>query len=80
MDCPSGVDIPRVFAIYNHYKMVASSNPDIGGIVLKNTYRTLADSEQAHNCVACGQCLSHCPQAIEIPKNMKEIAYLVSGQ
>jgi predicted aldo/keto reductase-like oxidoreductase len=68
MDCPSGVDIPRVFSIYNHYR--ATANP----IIFRNTYCTLLETEKAHNCVDCGQCLIHCPQRIRIPEHMKEIA------
>ena len=74
MDCPSGVDIPRVFGIYNHYKTVNTVNPTMAKIVFINTYRTLSESQKAHNCIACGACASHCPQGIDIPKFMKEIA------
>jgi predicted aldo/keto reductase-like oxidoreductase len=74
MDCPSGVDIPRVFGIYNHYKTVSTVNPAMAKIVFINTYRTLSEPQKAHNCVACGACVSHCPQGIDIPKFMKEIA------
>lgn len=71
MDCPSGVDIPRVFSIYNHYKVNQSE------MAFKNNYRSLKESEQAHNCIACGECLEHCPQGIAIPERMAEVAKLV---
>jgi predicted aldo/keto reductase-like oxidoreductase len=74
MDCPSGVDIPRVFSIFNNYRTLLSGSPGIAEIVFENTYRSLAKSEQAGNCVACGVCLEHCPQRIDIPKHMREIA------
>jgi predicted aldo/keto reductase-like oxidoreductase len=75
MDCPVGVDIPRVFAIYNHYRTVRLSNETIAGIVFENTYtRVLSESQKAHNCVSCEKCVEHCPQGIEIPKFMKDIA------
>ncbi len=67
MDCPSGVDIPRVFAIYNHARAVGRP------FVFQANYRSLAASEQAHNCVACGVCMGHCPQGIRIPERMREI-------
>jgi len=74
MDCPSGVDIPRVFAIYNHFKTIHASNPTVGEIVFRNNYRTLSDGQKAQNCVACGACKGHCPQVIDIPEFMKEIS------
>jgi predicted aldo/keto reductase-like oxidoreductase len=66
------VDIPRVFAIYNHYKALADAR--MAPIVFRNTYITLLESEKAHNCAECGQCESHCPQGIKIPAHMKDIA------
>lgn len=70
MDCPAGVDIPRVFSIHNHYK---ANGLDIAFI---NNYRTLSDYQQAHNCIGCGECLEHCPQGIGIPERMAEVAQL----
>jgi predicted aldo/keto reductase-like oxidoreductase len=72
MPCPSGVDIPRVFSIYNHYK--AMQGTPMAPIVFLNTYTTLIEKEKAHNCAECGQCESHCPQGIKVTGFMKEIA------
>lgn len=80
MDCPTGVDIPRVFSLYNHYRKVRSSNPGLAEIVLSNTYyRALNKRERAESCIACGKCVPLCPQGIDIPKAMKEIADLKNG-
>lgn len=68
MDCPAGVDIPRVFSIYNHYKVHKLDRAFI------NHYRSLNDSEQAQACVSCAECLPRCPQRIPIPAYMPEIA------
>lgn len=68
MDCPAGVDIPGVFSIYNHYR-------SRGKLVdFKNSYRSLFESQQAHNCIGCRRCTYHCPQKIDIPGYMHEIA------
>ncbi|MCJ7836916.1 aldo/keto reductase [Cuneatibacter sp. NSJ-177] len=67
MECPSGVDIPRVFAIYNAYKI---SNHGFG---LTNSYQLLGKDHQAQNCVECGQCMDHCPQKLSIPDLLKEV-------
>lgn len=72
MDCPSGVDIPRVFAIYNHYCV----NKRI--IQFRNNYQTLRTGEQAHNCVACAICMEHCPQKIDIPGQLALVAEFVA--
>jgi predicted aldo/keto reductase-like oxidoreductase len=69
MDCPFGVDIPRVFAFYNQYKLTHNSfsyqlNLDI-----------LGKQAQAAQCSACGQCLDRCPQHIDIPTQMGVVAH-----
>jgi predicted aldo/keto reductase-like oxidoreductase len=75
MDCPVGVDIPRVFSAYNHYRTVRLSNETSADIVFRNTYtRVLSEPQKAHNCVSCEKCVEHCPQGIDIPKFMKDIA------
>lgn len=67
MDCPSGVDIPAVFKIYNEFSVSGRE-----GEFLK-AYQALEEKQQASSCVACGRCAQHCPQHISIPEKMKEI-------
>jgi len=67
MECPSGVDIPAVFKLYNEYSVTHRSQEFIEG------YRALGKEKQAASCAACGKCAAHCPQHIEIPDRMKEI-------
>ena len=67
MDCPAGVDIPRVFSAYNTYRTTDSK------LRFFVDYRSLRESEQAHNCIECGQCQEHCPQSIDIPGTMRMI-------
>lgn len=69
MPCPFGVDIPKVFAIYNHHK--ARENPQPWMIDLEN--RVLGENHLAHNCTNCKMCLPKCPQKIEIPSWMNKI-------
>jgi predicted aldo/keto reductase-like oxidoreductase len=77
MDCPTGVDIPRVLAIYNSYlarKDQAAANADM---LFGMEYRILGEKHQAALCVKCDKCVSLCPQRIDIPGLMGEVASLV---
>ena len=70
MDCPAGVSIPEAFAAYNRYATSKSRS------MFEELYHALDAGQRADNCVACGTCLSKCPQHIDIPKHMKEIEAL----
>jgi uncharacterized protein len=67
MPCPNGVNIPGVFGIYNDAIMY----DDFPRAKLFYQMRLTKD-EQAHNCVACGECLEKCPQSIEIVEWLKK--------
>jgi len=67
MECPAGVDIPRVFNIYNHY--CANKNR----IDFANFYISLHNDQRAHRCISCGHCVKQCPQEINVPEKMNEI-------
>ncbi|MBR6708099.1 MAG: aldo/keto reductase [Clostridia bacterium] len=70
MDCPAGVDIPAMFAMFNEYAMNKRR-----GKYAKDL--TAADpATRPHNCVACGECAIHCPQHIDIPAKMAELTRL----
>lgn len=73
MDCPAGVDIPEVFKIYNDFA-VSKFKP-----VFKSDYNSLNDSAKSHNCISCGACVTQCPQGINIPEKMSEIADLIES-
>ena len=81
MPCPYGLDIPTIFAHYN--KMV--NNGSIVTDKMDPTYvkarrdflvglsRKVPETRQAGRCVNCNECLSHCPQSINIPQEMARI-------
>ena len=73
MDCPFGVDIPAVFRLYNQYAI----SGDAAGF--KAEYERLGAEHQAAACKSCGACTRVCPQHIESPKRMKEIAELYAS-
>ncbi len=71
MDCPSGVDIPLLFSLYNQYMLTEDKETFVKG------YSEAGDSKQAQHCIACRACTHHCPQGIDIPAKIagvKELA------
>ncbi len=68
MPCPKNVDIPGVFAAYNRRASDGYANS------LREYYMCTAlrkDYTGPANCVQCGKCEMHCPQHIEIRKELK---------
>lgn len=65
-DCPKHVKISSIFSAYNKIKTGELSMEE--GRVLYNKIDYKADV-----CIKCGKCANHCPQAIEIPKKIKEL-------
>lgn len=66
--CPQGVNIPRIFNIYNDtYRF-----DDIDRLV--NRYKAvIKDKQDASYCVDCGACESVCPQGIGVIEILKTI-------
>ncbi len=66
--CPAGVEIPKVFAAYNQYKI----NGD--DAAFRKALAALPEDGGPDACVDCGACLKKCPQKINIPTRLKQIA------
>jgi predicted aldo/keto reductase-like oxidoreductase len=67
LPCPSGVNIPRVFEIYNELMMYGDENR------AQMVYSSFMNAEErADLCIECGECLDKCPQMIEIPEWLKK--------
>ena len=68
--CPAGVDIPGSFAAYNR----CYTESRFWGLVEYAMNTALRkESSAASKCVGCGKCERHCPQAIEIRKELKNV-------
>ena len=68
MPCPKGVDIPVTFRCYN--EMYSETKSGARKEYLQCTaFRK--EQSSASNCIGCGKCESHCPQQIEIRKELK---------
>ena len=64
-DCPKGVKISSIFAAYNKYK-----NGEATGDEVAAEYAQI--DGKASECIACGKCMEHCPQSIDIPDLMQK--------
>ena len=81
MPCPWGIDIPGIFRHYNEAitdGTFAASREQKDYRRLKRAYlvsydRAIPTLRQADHCISCGECLSHCPQSIPIPRELQRI-------
>lgn len=77
MPCPFGVNIPGCFSVYNDkYLLDEKRNKTIylrtlGGLSDNPAYASI--------CTGCGKCEKHCPQNIEIRKELKQIKKEMEG-
>jgi len=76
MPCPRHVDIPGAFSAYNR----RYSEGKFWGLVdyaMSTAMRR--ESTAASNCIGCGKCESHCPQHIEIRKELANVKREMEG-
>lgn len=81
MPCPYGIDIPGVLLHYNKCvnegNLVTSSQNEhyrqARRAFLVGYDRSVPRLRQASHCIGCGQCVVHCPQSINIPKELHRI-------
>jgi len=68
-DCPKQIDIAVCFSLYNESKRA----PDFAWN-RQMVYHTLPKGRRASDCNACGACIERCPQHIDVPSGLKEVA------
>jgi predicted aldo/keto reductase-like oxidoreductase len=66
MDCPKGVNIPRIFEVYNQFKLFP--NEFRAGVGYGKLVR---DGKGYDKCTNCGKCALLCPQKIAIPDSLQ---------
>ena len=72
MPCPSGVDIPRCFELWNDYSKYRKAD-----FILESYYKWTDAEEHADRCTECGQCETKCPQHITIIEDLKKVDKLM---
>ena len=69
MPCPAGVDIPGVFRFWNQGGVYGDEE------AARRRYAAdLPETARADRCVACGKCMTVCPQHISVPDELKRAA------
>jgi hypothetical protein len=74
MPCPAGVNIPSCFEVYNTAKMFEETRQRTQFVYAVRNGGVRGNKSFASLCVECGECMEHCPQHIEIPERLKEVA------
>ena len=81
MPCPYGIDIPANLLHYNkcvNEGNLPTSSQSEGYREARRAFlvgydRSVPKLRQASHCIGCGQCKSHCPQSIDIPRELHRI-------
>lgn len=69
MPCPSGVDIPRIFNLYND--AVIYDDTILPRMIYRGAHGFTED-QRADRCIECGDCLEICPQEFPIPAYLQK--------
>jgi predicted aldo/keto reductase-like oxidoreductase len=72
MPCPYGLDIPGILTFRNE---ILSSKKKLRPKEIIAAYKKAIPQplRRAEHCTGCGKCNSHCPQSIDIPKEIAKI-------
>ena len=76
MPCPKGVNIPGIFSCYNH---MYSESKSSGRLEYFQTIALRSEPCEANLCVKCGKCEQHCPQNIQIRKELENALKELEG-
>jgi predicted aldo/keto reductase-like oxidoreductase len=80
MPCPSEVDIPQCFTLYNQKHMFK------GNFAPDYLYLTVLGGASSGNqsyaglCNGCGNCVKVCPQKLDVPLLLKEVSHDMEGR
>lgn len=71
MPCPKNINIPACFGAYNNSYAISWRTGEMQ--YLNATGMVDENPRMAGDCVECGQCEKHCPQGIEIRRELKAV-------
>ena len=71
--CPEEIDIARLFDLYNKHKLLDTEEWTQQGNAYLN-YSKLPGVGIASDCIECDTCVEECPQKINIPEVLKDVA------
>ena len=71
--CTEEIDIAKIFDLYNKHKMLEIDEWTQFGNAYLN-YSKLPDVGIASDCIECENCIEECPQQINIPEVLKDVA------
>ncbi len=85
MPCPYGLDIPGIFVHYNKCvnkgnvpeSQQAKNYEQARRAFLVGYDRSVPRLRQANHCVSCRECVPHCPQNIDIPRELQRVDQFV---
>lgn len=70
LPCKNGVEIPRIFQLYNDGKIYDNMQPAI--FFYRMAFTCLKEEQRADRCQECRECVEKCPQKIDIPQWLKK--------
>jgi len=73
MDCPSGVDIPANFRLYNMARVYGLDE------WARHEYAGMKEGKQASCCTECGTCEPKCPNKLPIVEQLQEVVRALAG-
>ena len=72
MPCPYGLDIPAILTFRNAV-LTSKTQPSAREVLKMYAKAVPEELRRADHCTGCGRCTSHCPQSIDIPKEIAAI-------
>ena len=72
MPCPYGLDIPALLMLRNEI-LTEKTMPDAREVLARYARAVPEELRRAEHCTGCGRCQPHCPQSINIPKELETI-------
>ena len=80
MPCPAGVNIPACFEVFNKVHLFGDLEGSKDSYVMRMSgVLQRSGSGFASQCVECGKCLEKCPQGLDIPLLLKDVAAELEG-